>query len=146
MTDTELIDAFERGEVPAGGFHHAEHVRAARYYLARHPLTAALQAFDVSLQRFAAAQGQPGLYHATVTVAFLLIVAERLAGRPAGESWAAFAAANPDLLAWKPSVLDRYYTPGTLWSARARQHFVMPDRLQPAAENVPCSGSVTLGK
>lgn len=28
--------------------------------------------------------------------------------------WSAFGAANPDLLAWKPSILERYYTAPTL--------------------------------
>jgi hypothetical protein len=37
--------------------------------------------------------------------------------------------AHPDLLAWKPSVLEaRYYREETLWSDRARQTFVLPDR------------------
>lgn len=144
MTDTELIEAFERGEMPAGGFHHAEHIRAARYYLSRHPLTEAMQRFDVALRRFAAAQGQPTLYHATITIAFLLIVAERLGRSAAGETWAEFAAAHPDLLAWKPSVLDRYYTSETLWSEGARRHFVMPDRLAPAPSEPARRRSVTL--
>ena len=47
------------------------------------------------------------------------------------ESWDRFAAAHPDLLAWQPSILDRYYSPGTLSSARARRVFVMPDRVEP---------------
>jgi hypothetical protein len=62
-------------------------------------------------------------------VSFVLLINERLA-RDAGQpSWAGFAAANPDLLSWKPSVLDRYYTKDTLDSAHARRVFVMPDRL-----------------
>jgi hypothetical protein len=45
------------------------------------------------------------------------------------EDWPAFAARNGDLLAWKPSVLEsRYYREETLWSARARETFVLPDR------------------
>jgi hypothetical protein len=38
-----------------------------------------------------------------------------------------FADANADLLRWKPSVLDRYYSPETLASDRARRTFLMPD-------------------
>jgi hypothetical protein len=33
MTDEELIQAFEAGISPAGGFHHEQHVRAAWWYL-----------------------------------------------------------------------------------------------------------------
>ena len=49
----------------------------------------------------------------------------------AAKSVEAFAARHPDLLSWKPSILDRYYRDETLWSERARQTFVMPDRLVP---------------
>ena len=33
MTDTELTRALERGELPPGAFHHAEHLRTALVYL-----------------------------------------------------------------------------------------------------------------
>lgn len=46
----------------------------------------------------------PGLYHETITVAFVLIIAERL-GDARDLAWTDFAASNPDLLVWKPSVL-----------------------------------------
>ena len=69
----------------------------------------------------------------TITVSFVLLINERLARDEAGASWAVFAAANPDLLSWKPSVLDRYYTKDTLDSAHARRGFVMPDRLESGA-------------
>jgi len=39
-----------------------------------------------------------------------------------------FVARHPDLLTWKPSILDRYYRPETLGSEIARRVFVMPDR------------------
>ena len=42
--------------------------------------------------------------------------------------WEDFARENPDLLTWRPSVLDRYYTAETLGSELARQVFVLPDR------------------
>ncbi len=129
MDDEALVRAFEAGEEPAGGFHHAQHVHVAWWYLREHPLPEAMKRFSESLRRFATAQGKPTLYHETVTVAFLLIISERLADGDGDGSWDAFVARNPDLFAWKPSVLDRYYRPETLWSERARASFVMPDRL-----------------
>jgi hypothetical protein len=129
MTDDELMRAFEAGKVPDGGFHHEQHVRVAWNYVKAHPLPEALARFCSALKGFAQAQGAPNLYHETITVSFVLLINERLA-RDAGQpSWAGFAAANPDLLSWKPSVLDRYYTKDTLDSAHARRVFVMPDRL-----------------
>lgn len=129
MTDEELMRAFEAGQVPAGGFHHAQHVRVAWNYLRAHPLPEALGRFCTGLRHFAQAQGATNLYHETITVAYMLLINERWAEGDRSMSWEAFAAAHPDLLAWKPSLLDRFYTPGTLASGRARRVFVMPDRL-----------------
>ena len=75
------------------------------------------------------AQGKPGLYHETITTAYLLLINERLDGAGRGMAWDAFADRNPDLLSWQPSVLERYYHKETLNSDRARRTFVLPDRL-----------------
>ena len=128
MTDEELVSCFEDGTVPPGGFHHAEHVRVAWWYARRHPWLVALDHFGVALRRFAEAQGKPGLYHETITTAFVVLVVERLDGDGADLDWESFAARNADLLVWKPSILDRYYRPETLASDRARRLFVLPDQ------------------
>ena len=129
MTDDELMGYFEAAEEPPGGFHHREHVRVAWWYLTRHPVVVALEHFRIGLRRFADARGKPELYHETITTAYVLSIAERVQQTGAGGSWAAFAAAHPELLAWKPSILESLYSPETLWSARARQEFVMPDKV-----------------
>jgi hypothetical protein len=129
MEETGLVAAFERGEAPPEGFHHREHVRVAWYYLQQHALPDALVRFSTALRRFAAAQGKPGLYHETITTAYLLVINERLDGAGRDLTWDAFATRNPDLLSWNPSVLDRYYYSETLKSERARRTFVLPDRL-----------------
>jgi hypothetical protein len=131
MNDLELVDAFEAGIVPDGGFHHAQHVRVAWYYLSHRPLLEALERFQRRLRAFATAQGKPNLYHATITTAYVLLINERLENEGAREQdWNAFSARNADLLTWKPSILARYYREETLWSDRARRTFVMPDRLE----------------
>jgi hypothetical protein len=127
--DRALVEAFERGDEPAGGFHHAEHVRVAWYYLQCHTLPEALARFSENLRRFATARGKPGLYHETITVAYVLLIYERLDGAARRLSWQEFADRHPELLSWKPSILDRYYLPNTLMSDRARRTFVLPDRL-----------------
>jgi hypothetical protein len=131
--DEELLRRFETGEMPAGGFHHAQHVQVAWHYLRRAPLPEALVCFTSGLKAFAAAQGATGLYHETITIAFMLVINERLA-EERDLDWPAFAAAHPELFTWKPSILDRYYLPETLASERARRTFVMPDR--PAAPSL----------
>lgn len=129
--DHALVQTFEAGHEPDGGFHHREHVRVAWYYLQHHALPEALARFSASLRHFAAARGKTGLYHETITVAYMLFINERLDGDARSLPWEAFAAENPDVLSWGPSLLDRYYTPETLKSERARRTFLLPDRLTP---------------
>lgn len=127
MTDEQLVALFESTELPADHFTHGNHVRVAWWYLRHAPLPEALARFSAALQRFAAAKGAHGKYHETITVAYVLVIAERLDGAR-GLSWTEFAAANPDLLARHPSVLASYYSDALLASDRARRAFVMPDR------------------
>jgi hypothetical protein len=129
MTDAGFIRSFEDGTLPNTAFHHRDHVRLGWLYLRRHPPLEALTRFADGLRRFAAANGHPGLYHETITWAYLLLIHERMA-RGGEPTWEEFAARNPDLLGWKPSILDRYYAPETLGSELARRVFVMPDRIR----------------
>ena len=140
MTDDELIAAFESTELPTEQFTHSTHVRVGWWYLHRFPLPEALARFSTGLQRYAASKGANGKYHETITVAYMLIIAERVADHP-NWSWDQFAAAHPDLLVSKPSVLGRYYSDALLASDRARRVFVMPDRMLDRDQQVP-SGSV----
>lgn len=126
MTDDQLYDAFTSTALPADQFHHEQHVRVAWMFVCRHGMPAAIGEFSEAIKRFAAAKGAHGLYHETITWAFLLIIGERQARQPA-DTWVAFAAANPDLLSWKPSILERYYSKDFLMSEQARRSFVMPD-------------------
>ena len=127
MTDTAFLAAFRDTSLPPSAFHHRDHVRMAWLYLRECGAAAAPARFAADLQRFAVAKGVPGLYHATITGAYMAIIAERLAATPT-DAWDAFADAHPDLLTWKPGVLDRYYTDARLTSPLARTQFLMPDR------------------
>lgn len=126
MTDDDLLAAFVSTALPTDRFHHEQHVRVAWLFVRRHGMPSALGEFSKALKGFAAAKGAHGLYHETITWAFLLIIAERQAREPQA-NWPAFAAANADLLTWKPSILDRYYSKDLLASDLAKQAFLMPD-------------------
>jgi hypothetical protein len=128
MNDAELLAGFESQLLPDDAFHHREHVRVAWMYVQRDGVARAMATFSDALKRFAVAKGKPNLYHETITFAYLLLIGERLARKPAA-TWEEFAKENPDLLTWKPGVLDRYYTDSLLWSDLARATFVMPDRV-----------------
>jgi hypothetical protein len=124
--DDDLLRGFATGELP--GLAHADHVRVAWLYVRRDGMPQALVRFAADLRRFAQAKGSPDLYHETITWAYLFLVAERCRLAPQVDRWSDFAARFPELLQWKPSLLDRLYTPETLWSEQARRGFVMPDR------------------
>ena len=130
--EQEFLNAFESGRLPEGGFHHRDHVRLAWLYLRRLPPAAALAKFSDGLRRFAASIGKSGLYHETITWAYLLLIRERMEREGPRQSWADFARRNPDLLTWKPSILDAYYRRETLESDLARRVFLLPDRLSGA--------------
>lgn len=121
-----LLERFVDTTLPAAEFHHEQHVQVAWLFVRRHGMPAALAEFTAAIKRFADAKGATGLYHETITWAFLLLIADRQARQPV-ETWEAFAAANPDMLQWKPSVLERYYSKELLASDLARRTFLMPD-------------------
>jgi hypothetical protein len=127
MTELELIERFESFAVPNEGFHHRDHVQVVWAYLRTMPVVDALSRFSASLKRFAAHHGKTMLYHETITWAYVALIHERMEQRP-GLGWDDFCRLNPDLLTWKPSILDRYYQPETLASDLARRVFILPDR------------------
>ena len=125
MTDEELVAAFESTALSADQFSHEAHVRVAWWCLRAAPLPEALLRFSTAVQRFAAAKGAHGKYHETVTVMWMLIIADRMSS-DSSAVWTDFVASNPDLFE-SPSVLGKYYAPPTLASERARRGFVLPD-------------------
>lgn len=123
MDDAALVAAFESTELEQ--FSHVEHVRVAWWYLRTLPLADAIARCSTGIQRFAAARGATGKYHETITVAFMLLISERV--NAASElTWDEFAAANRDL--FSRSVLSRHYSEELLASDGARRAFVMPDK------------------
>jgi hypothetical protein len=128
MDDRAFVEAFESCTLGEERFHHRDHVRLAWLFLREEPPVRALARFADGLKRFAASLGKGGLYHETITWAYLLLIHERMA-RGGAATFEAFAAENPDLLTWRPSILACYYREETLASPLARRTFVMPDRV-----------------
>jgi hypothetical protein len=125
--DLTLLEEFEATTLASDAFGHREHVRVGWTCLQLHDLAGATQRFIAALKNFANFHGATGLYHETVTWAFLLVINERIGriGRP--HNWKEFAEENPDLLSGG-AFLTRYYRPETLKSDLARKVFVLPDR------------------
>ena len=126
---SELVTRFEDFTLPSSEFHHADHVRVAWEYLREEPSPAdALRRFVTNLRRFAEHHGATNLYHETITWAYLVLIHERMLADPHAD-WAEFARENADLLTWKPSILNRYYSKELLASDLAKRTFLMPDLL-----------------
>jgi len=136
MNCGQLIAALEDCTLPAAALDHRAHVQAGFGYLQRHGYAGALIAMATALRRFAVYHGKHGLYHETVTAAFLALIHQRMAEDLAAEGqqialagaqaleWERFAAAHPDLFA--SDLLARYYPKDTLRSDLARHCFVLP--------------------
>jgi hypothetical protein len=124
------LEQFVRGEVDPRVFPHGEHVRMGFEMLRRHDFAATAFHYSHALRAMTTRIGKPEAFHQTVTIAFLALIAERMqaGGHPASgpSTFAAFAAANPDLMS--KSILERWYSPQRLGSAAARATFVLPDR------------------
>ena len=136
MNCDELIRQLEDCSLPLPAFDHRAHVQTGFAYLERHGYAGALAAMATALRRFAAHHGKHGLYHETITAAFLALIHQRIAEDLAAEGreialddaraldWERFSAAHPDLFA--RDLLTRYYTKDTLRSDIARHCFVLP--------------------
>jgi len=129
QAERQEIERFESGSILPEFFHHADHVRLAFCYLRLYSPLESLERFSAALRHFARSHGKEGLYHETITWAYLLLINERMGRFRGHQGWKEFAAANPDLLIWKNGILNRYYTEATLQSDLARRMFVFPDKM-----------------
>lgn len=107
-----------------GGFGHRQHLQAAYELLEREPFLGAAVRYSRGIERLAALAGAADKFNLTVTIAFLSLIAERMAERR-HESFAAFLAGHPDL---EGNALAPYYSDSRLGSTLARRTFLMPDR------------------
>jgi hypothetical protein len=122
--DCPELDRFLRCEIVPSEFPHREHVHIAFEMLRRHDFPETALIFSRTLRSMAAKAGRPEAFHQTITIAFLALIGERMENGGAAD-FAAFAAANPDLL--DKSVLRRWYSPERLASEIARRTFVLPE-------------------
>lgn len=126
MTDTlpSVTRDFLAATLDAGTFGHADHVRVAWDLLHHHDFLAAADLYLRGIAAIADRAGAPQKVNLTITLAFLSLIAERMAGRP-GQDFAAFAADHPDLM--RKDLLAGCYSPERLHSDTARRLFLLPD-------------------
>jgi hypothetical protein len=125
VTESEAeLARFVRGEFDPGSFRHRDHVRMGVEMLRRHGFVEAALHYSNALRAMLEKAGRPDAFHQTVTLAFLALIAERMAAEKYSD-FGAFERANPDLI--DKSVLGRWYGPERLGLEVARRTFVLPE-------------------
>ena len=126
--DSAFLAALEAGTLPPAAFDHRGHLRAGFLYLKAHDFPGACVAMKRAMKRavqgFARALGKEGLYHETLTIAYLALIAERLAEEPRDIGFGRFLERYPELTSRE--YFERYYPRGTLDAPEARTTFVLP--------------------
>jgi hypothetical protein len=123
MTDETFLSRFEAASLPS--FDHRDHLRVAFAYARRGGIEHAVARAREGLRRFAAAHGEPGRYHDTLTTAWARVVGHH--AMQGSDDFDAFLAAHPRLL--ERDLLSAHYSRARLFSAAARAAFVEPDLL-----------------
>ena len=114
-------------DVAPGGvrFGHRQHVHLTWLAVRRCGMPAAVGVVSDGIRRTARYAGAPQKYHATISRAWVEIVAHHAEAHPTRD-FDEFAAANPELL--DKRLLSRFYTSSALADASARAGWVLPDR------------------
>ena len=120
---SSLLAEFVAGRTDPAHFPHRAHVQVSYELIERHPFPEALLHLARGLRGLAAKAGRPEVYHETITVAFLALIAERKFGETYSH-WEDFATRNPDLFC--KQLLEEFYDPDRLQSTVARQTCVLP--------------------
>ncbi|MFC2969888.1 hypothetical protein [Acidimangrovimonas pyrenivorans] len=118
---TVTLEAFDAAEIDPAAFSHRDHLAVAFEALRQDEFFAASARIARGLRGLAAKAGAPEKYSATITLAFISLVAERM---QEGQDFDAFLAANPELL---NGALKRLYSSQRLADPRGRSVALLPD-------------------
>lgn len=111
----------------AGDFGHREHVHLTWLAVRAVGRTTAVRLVSDGIRRAARYAGAPQKYHATMSRAWVELIARHMhAADSSSDTFDEFAARHPDLL--DKRLLTRFYTSAALASRAAREGWVPPDR------------------
>ncbi len=122
----QIVAAFENATIEAADFDHEAHLLVGWWYLQERSVLDALSRVTGALRRLTRKLGMPSKYHETITWFYVIQIAGRCRGT-ADVDWPQFKAANADLFAQNPSLIEKYYSESLLSSETARRLFVFPD-------------------
>lgn len=115
----DLLEAFEADTLDPAVFDHLAHVEVAAAMLAQTDFLDAVARYQRGIARIAVRAGAANKANLTITIAFLSLIAERLAQDPRLD-------AHPELMDRK--LLAQWYSGARLAQPHARAAFLMPDR------------------
>jgi hypothetical protein len=121
LGDDEFLEAFHSCRIPTSAFRHGDHLRLAWLHLAREPFATALHSVRSGIQAFAKHHNLSGLYHETITTAWVHLLATH-----EENSFAEFLTVNESRLSF--DLLHLFWTPEILAGGEARSSWVPPDR------------------
>ena len=119
------LDRLVAGTLAPEDFKHRDHIGVAYEALARNDFFEAAAQVAAGIRSLAARAGQAEKFNATITWAFLSLIAERMGTSARGDA-ADFIARNPDLV--DGALLARLYSRPRLSSDLARSVALLPDR------------------
>lgn len=120
----ELARSFEARSLDATAFRHRDHVGVAYEMLRSYDFMEASARYAEGLRFLATSAGAPDKFNATITLAFLSLIAERMRTTEHAD-YDGFISRNRDLLS--KDVLEKWYTSERLRSDLARSVFLLPD-------------------
>ena len=121
LSDEHFLAAFNSCTLPPSLFRHGDHLRLAWLLLHSRPFDEALALIREGLQRFAAHHGASQIYHETLTIAWVKLLATHQE-----KSFDEFLGNNGHRL--NTGLLHRFWTPAALGSEAARSGWVPPDK------------------
>ena len=120
-----MLEDIRRGALDPAVFSHRDHVAVAYTAVRRHGFFDGLAIVATGLRALATRAGAPEKFNATVTLACVSLIAERMTADEAQDA-DAFIRCNPDLLA--RDVLENWFSRERLASPLAKTMGLLPDR------------------
>ena len=121
LSDEDFLTAFNSCELPPASFRHGDHLRLAWLYLHQKPFDEALKLVRGGIQRYAAHHNASHIFHETVTVAWVKLLATH---REA--SFAEFIKENEPRLNIR--LLHQFWSSDAVDSQAARRSWLPPDK------------------
>jgi hypothetical protein len=123
MSDAEFLAAFHGCTLSPSCFRHADHLRLAWLHVHQNALEVAIDTVRNGIQAYARHLGKPELYHETLTVAWVRLIASH-----EERTFDEFLKLNEHRLTGE--LLHRFWSPELLQSEAARREWLVPDRMR----------------